>query len=191
MPVLTWVGLPQSSPRLRRCSVGSRLTWERFQSPQEQPRPSEKGESSEIRLEVTPLNMFTSPPPVHSPPKTPPLANEGGRRSPKSPASSGGRPAHPTDAPKRGCRRSSGGPARRASGDRGQQGILQTIHSRRRSGASEANLMGERGGGQEGARLGVNLLLAASVGKFHPLFPVASVEIVGRRGETLCQTNAD
>ncbi|EPQ17831.1 Antigen KI-67 [Myotis brandtii] len=106
----------------------------------EQPPPSEKGGSSEIRLEVTAQNMFTSSP-AHSPPKTSPLANDGRRRSLKSPASSGSKSPHQTDAPQRGGRRSSSGPARRASMDRSQHGILQTIHSRRRSGASEANLM--------------------------------------------------
>ncbi|XP_070288197.1 proliferation marker protein Ki-67 isoform X2 [Myotis yumanensis] len=106
----------------------------------EQPPPSEKGGSSEIRLEVTTQNMLTSSP-VHSPPKTSPLANDGRRRSLKSPASSGSKSPHQTDAPQRGGRRSSSGPARRASVDRSQHGILQTIHSRRRSGASEANLM--------------------------------------------------
>ncbi|XP_036191566.1 proliferation marker protein Ki-67 isoform X2 [Myotis myotis] len=106
----------------------------------EQPPPSEKGGSSEIRLEVTTQNMFTSSL-VHSPPKTSPLANDGRRRSLKSPASSGSKSPHQTDAPQRGGRRSSSGPARRASVDRGQHGILQTIQSRRRSGASEANLM--------------------------------------------------
>ncbi|XP_059517704.1 proliferation marker protein Ki-67 isoform X2 [Myotis daubentonii] len=106
----------------------------------EQPPPSEKGGSSEIRLEVTAQNMFTSSP-VHSPPKTSPLANDGRRRSLKSPASSGSKSPHQTDAPQRGGRRSSSGPARRASVDRSQHGILQTIQSRRRSGASEANLM--------------------------------------------------
>ncbi|XP_015428051.1 PREDICTED: LOW QUALITY PROTEIN: antigen KI-67 [Myotis davidii] len=106
----------------------------------EQPPPSEKGGSSEIRLEVTTQNRFTSSP-VHSPPKTSPLANDGRRRSLKSPASSGSKSPHRTDAPQRGGRRSSSGPARRASVDRSQHGILQTIQSRRRSGASEANLM--------------------------------------------------
>ncbi|XP_023600061.1 proliferation marker protein Ki-67 isoform X2 [Myotis lucifugus] len=106
----------------------------------EQPPPSEKGGSSEIRLEVTTQNMLTSSP-AHSPPKTSPLANDGRRRSLKSPASSGSKSPHQTDAPQRGGRRSSSGPARRASVDRSQHGILQTIHSRRRSGASEANLM--------------------------------------------------
>ncbi|XP_054584649.1 proliferation marker protein Ki-67 [Eptesicus fuscus] len=109
----------------------------------EQPQPSEKGESSGTRLEVTTQNMFTGSP-VHSPAQTAPLANDGRRRSPKSPASSGSKSPHQADAPKRGGRRSSSGPARRASVDRSQRGILQTIHSRRRSGASEANLMVSR-----------------------------------------------
>nr|KAF6322583.1 marker of proliferation Ki-67 [Pipistrellus kuhlii] len=98
-------------------------------------QPSEKGEPSGIRSEVATQN---------SPTNTSPRINDARRRSPKPPASSGSKSPHHTDAPKRGGRRSSSGPARRASVDRSQRGILQTIHSRRRSGASEANLMVSR-----------------------------------------------
>lgn len=152
----SWAALPQSSQRLQRCSVQSKLTGA-FPSHQEQ--PSEKGEPSEIHSEVATQN---------SPTNTSPLINNARQRSSKSPASSGSKSPHHTDAPKRGGRRSSSGPARRASVDRSQRGILQTIHSRRRSGASEANLMGEL---RERACFAVNFLTtAASAGKFHLLF---------------------
>ena len=96
----------------------------------------------------------------------------------------GGSPRQ-TDVPKRGGRRSSGLPAQKASLERSQHGILQTIFSRRRSGASEANLIGEcvasagavRGGLSRGCWFGnVSASLSCDSGK-----------IVGRRGEARCQ----
>ncbi|XP_032464562.1 proliferation marker protein Ki-67 isoform X1 [Phocoena sinus] len=55
--------------------------------------------------------------------------------------SSDSKSPHQTDIPKRGRRKSSHQPSKRASVDRSQHGILQMIYSKRRSGASEANLV--------------------------------------------------
>ncbi|XP_016059620.1 PREDICTED: antigen KI-67 isoform X2 [Miniopterus natalensis] len=106
----------------------------------EQPQQSEKEDSSEVHLEVTTQNVLMSSP-ARNPTKTPPVANEGRRRSSKPPAPSGSKSPHQADVPKRAGRRSSGAASRRASVDRGQHELLQMIHSRRRSGASEANLI--------------------------------------------------
>ncbi|XP_016059624.1 PREDICTED: antigen KI-67 isoform X5 [Miniopterus natalensis] len=111
-----------------------------IKSPQEQPQQSEKEDSSEVHLEVTTQNVLMSSP-ARNPTKTPPVANEGRRRSSKPPAPSGSKSPHQADVPKRAGRRSSGAASRRASVDRGQHELLQMIHSRRRSGASEANLI--------------------------------------------------
>ncbi|XP_035883427.1 proliferation marker protein Ki-67 [Phyllostomus discolor] len=106
-----------------------------------QPQESGKGDSSEIRLEVTTQDVSASSP-AGRPTRSSSGANDGRRRSSKPPAWSGSQSPRQTEAPKRGGRRSSGGaPAQRAAAERGQQGLLQMIQSRRRSGASEANLI--------------------------------------------------
>ncbi|XP_054437674.1 LOW QUALITY PROTEIN: proliferation marker protein Ki-67 [Pteronotus mesoamericanus] len=106
----------------------------------EQPQESGKEESSEIRSEVTAQNVLTSSLACHLT-NTPSGASDGRRGPSKPPASGGSQSPHQTDAPKRGGRRSGGVPAERASGGRSQHGLLQAIRSRRRSGASEANLI--------------------------------------------------
>ncbi|XP_036907102.1 proliferation marker protein Ki-67 isoform X2 [Sturnira hondurensis] len=105
-----------------------------------QPQESGKEGSSEVRLEATTQNMFVSSPACH-PTKSSSVANDGRRRSSKAPASSGSQSPPQTEVPKRSGRRSSGAPSRGAPSGRGQQGLLQVIQSRRRSGASEANLI--------------------------------------------------
>ncbi|XP_053524498.1 proliferation marker protein Ki-67 [Artibeus jamaicensis] len=106
-----------------------------------QPQESGKEGSSEVRLEVTTQNVCVSSPAFH-PTKSSSVANDSRRRSSKPPASSGSQSPPQTEVPKRGGRRSSSGaPSQRAPSDRGQHGLLQMIRARRRSGASEANLI--------------------------------------------------
>ncbi|XP_017393374.1 proliferation marker protein Ki-67 isoform X2 [Cebus imitator] len=102
----------------------------------EQPQPSaEQQSTSEIHLEVTAQSLVTGPP-APSPRKTP-VAND--RRSCQAaPASSS---KSQTEVSKRGGRKSGNLPSKRASLRRSQHGILQMICSKRRSGASEANLI--------------------------------------------------
>ncbi|XP_050659666.1 proliferation marker protein Ki-67 isoform X4 [Macaca thibetana thibetana] len=104
----------------------------------EQPQPSGKQEStSEISVEVKAQSLVRSPP-APSPRKTP-VANDQRRRSCKAaPASSS---KSQTEVPKRGGRKSGNLPSKRASISRSQHDILQMICSKRRSGASEANLI--------------------------------------------------
>ncbi|XP_011946697.1 PREDICTED: antigen KI-67 [Cercocebus atys] len=104
----------------------------------EQPQPSGKQEStSEIHVEVKAQSLVRSPP-APSPRKTP-VANDQRRRSCKAaPASSS---KSQTEVPKRGGRKSGNLPSKRASISRSQHDILQMICSKRRSGASEANLI--------------------------------------------------
>ncbi|KAK2490491.1 hypothetical protein MC885_004706 [Smutsia gigantea] len=105
----------------------------------EQPQPSGREGSSEIPVEVTAQNVFTSSP-ACSPAETPP-ANGQRRGSCTAPSISTSKSPHPTAVPKRGGRRSSNLPSKRMSIDRSQRNILQMVYSRRRSGASEANLI--------------------------------------------------
>ncbi|XP_012319629.1 proliferation marker protein Ki-67 isoform X2 [Aotus nancymaae] len=102
----------------------------------EQPQPSGEQQSpSEIHLEVMAQSLVTSPP-APSPRKTP-VAND--RRSCQAaPASSS---KSQTEISKRGGRKSGNLPSKRVSLRRSQHGILQMICSKRRSGASEANLI--------------------------------------------------
>uniref|UniRef100_A0A2K6TDP7 Marker of proliferation Ki-67 n=1 Tax=Saimiri boliviensis boliviensis TaxID=39432 RepID=A0A2K6TDP7_SAIBB len=102
----------------------------------EQPQPSgEQQSTSEIHLEVMAQSLVTSPP-APSPRKTP-VAND--RRSCQAaPASSS---KSQTEVSKRGGRKSGNLPSKRVSLRRSQHGILQMICSKRRSGASEANLI--------------------------------------------------
>ncbi|XP_022355480.1 proliferation marker protein Ki-67 isoform X3 [Enhydra lutris kenyoni] len=107
----------------------------------EYPQPSRKEDSSEIRLEVCAQDQRKGSP-ARNPTRTSPVANEARRRSSKVPSvSRGSASPHPTDTPKRGGRKSGTLPSKRASIDRSQHEILQRIYSRRRSGASEANLI--------------------------------------------------
>ncbi|XP_058400269.1 proliferation marker protein Ki-67 isoform X1 [Diceros bicornis minor] len=107
----------------------------------EQSQPSRKEDSpSETHLEVTAQNVFMSSP-AQNPTKTP-LANDQRRRSSKaSSVSSDSKSPHQTDTPKKGGRRSGNLPSKRTSIDRSQHELLQMIYSKRRSGASEANLI--------------------------------------------------
>ncbi|XP_014649529.1 PREDICTED: antigen KI-67 [Ceratotherium simum simum] len=107
----------------------------------EQSQPSRKEDSpSETHLEVTAQNVFMSSP-AQNPTKTP-LANDQRHRSSKaSSVSSDSKSPHQTDTPKRGGRRSGNLPSKRTSIDRSQHELLQMIYSKRRSGASEANLI--------------------------------------------------
>ncbi|XP_070421080.1 proliferation marker protein Ki-67 [Equus przewalskii] len=108
----------------------------------EQSQPSRKEDSpSKIHLEVTTQNVVKSSP-AQNPTKTSPVANDQRRTSSKaSSVSSGSKSPCQTDTPKRGGRRSSSLPSKRMSTDRSQHEILQMIYSKRRSGASEANLI--------------------------------------------------
>ncbi|XP_064344609.1 proliferation marker protein Ki-67 isoform X2 [Camelus dromedarius] len=104
------------------------------------PHPSGKGNSSETRPEVTtPDTCAKAPAPATT--STPPAAADRCRRSPKASSVSSGSRSHQADTPKRGGRKSGNLPSKRASLDRSQHGILQMIYSKRRSGASEANLI--------------------------------------------------
>ncbi|XP_061259827.1 proliferation marker protein Ki-67 isoform X2 [Bos javanicus] len=107
----------------------------------EQPQPSGKEDSSEVRLKVTSPDAFMSPlaaNAVHASAATPDRCR---RLSKVSCVSGVSRSPHQTDVPRKGGRRSGSLPPQRASLERNQHGILQTIFSRRRSGASEANLI--------------------------------------------------
>ncbi|XP_061259828.1 proliferation marker protein Ki-67 isoform X3 [Bos javanicus] len=105
------------------------------------PQPSGKEDSSEVRLKVTSPDAFMSPlaaNAVHASAATPDRCR---RLSKVSCVSGVSRSPHQTDVPRKGGRRSGSLPPQRASLERNQHGILQTIFSRRRSGASEANLI--------------------------------------------------
>nr|XP_014688023.2 proliferation marker protein Ki-67 [Equus asinus]XP_014688024.2 proliferation marker protein Ki-67 [Equus asinus] len=108
----------------------------------EQSQPSREEDSpSKIHLEVTAQNVVKSSP-AQNPTETSPVANDQRRTSSKaSSVSSGSKSPRQTDTPKRGRRRSSSLPSKRMSTDRSQHEILQMIYSKRRSGASEANLI--------------------------------------------------
>ncbi|XP_047616278.1 proliferation marker protein Ki-67 isoform X2 [Phacochoerus africanus] len=105
------------------------------------PQPSGKEDSSETHRETTAQHArlrSPAPPAPHASPAAPDRC----RGSAEAPSvSSGSTAPHQTEPPKRGGRKSGSLPLKRASLDRGQHGILQMIYSRRRSGASEANLI--------------------------------------------------
>ncbi|KAI4550705.1 hypothetical protein MJT46_018212 [Ovis ammon polii x Ovis aries] len=107
----------------------------------EQPQPSGKEDSSEVRLEVTSPDAFMSSPAANAIHASAAAPDQCHRLSKASCVSGVGRSPHQTDVPRKGGRRSSSLPPQRASLERSQHGILQTIFSRRRSGASEANLI--------------------------------------------------
>ncbi|XP_039691927.1 proliferation marker protein Ki-67 isoform X2 [Pteropus medius] len=100
----------------------------------EQPLPSGKDDTSEIRLGTPAQNALPSLP--ARTPTGPAAAHTHGAR----PLPSGPPCAQGTDLPRSGGRRSSGRPPRPSVG-RSQLELLQAIHSKRRSGASEANLI--------------------------------------------------
>ncbi|XP_045295202.1 proliferation marker protein Ki-67 isoform X3 [Leopardus geoffroyi] len=106
----------------------------------DRPQPSGKEESSGLHLEVTAQPQFAGSP-ARDPTRTSPGARDPRRRSPKASSVSGGSKSHHTDVPKRGGRKSGGLLSKRTSIDRSQHDILQRIYSKRRSGASEANLV--------------------------------------------------
>uniref|UniRef100_A0A667HBY9 FHA domain-containing protein n=1 Tax=Lynx canadensis TaxID=61383 RepID=A0A667HBY9_LYNCA len=106
----------------------------------DRPQPSGKEDSSGLHLEVTTQPQFAGSP-ARDPTRTSPGARDPRRRSPKASSVSGGSKSHHTDVPKRGGRKSGGLLSKRTSIDRSQHDILQRIYSKRRSGASEANLV--------------------------------------------------
>ncbi|XP_044896770.1 proliferation marker protein Ki-67 isoform X1 [Felis catus] len=106
----------------------------------DRPQPSGKEDSSGLHLEVTAQPQFAGSP-ARDPTRTSPGARDPRRRSPKASSVSGGSKSHHADVPKRGGRKSGGLLSKRASIDRSQHDILQRIYSKRRSGASEANLV--------------------------------------------------
>ncbi|XP_048959563.1 proliferation marker protein Ki-67 isoform X4 [Canis lupus dingo] len=107
----------------------------------EYPPPSGKEDSSENQLEVTTQPQRKGSP-ARDPMQTSPVATDTRRRSCKAASVPGGsKSPHHTDIPKRGGKRSGNLPSKRTSIDRSQHEILQMIYSRRRSGASEANLI--------------------------------------------------
>ncbi|XP_029416195.1 proliferation marker protein Ki-67-like, partial [Nannospalax galili] len=103
-----------------------------------QPQSPGKEEPPGLCEEVTAQVCVAAAP---SPGKTPSRANDQRRRSSRtSPASSRNKSLHETDVPKK-ERKTGNLPPKRASISRGQHDILQMICSKRRSGASEANLI--------------------------------------------------
>ncbi|XP_049552699.1 proliferation marker protein Ki-67 isoform X2 [Orcinus orca] len=105
------------------------------------PQPSGKEDSSEVCLEATAQDAFVRPPAPNVAPASPDAPGRCRSLSKVSSISSDSKSPHQTDIPKRGRRKSSNLPSKRASVDRSQHGILQMIYSKRRSGASEANLV--------------------------------------------------
>ncbi|XP_023393142.1 proliferation marker protein Ki-67 isoform X1 [Pteropus vampyrus] len=100
----------------------------------EQPPPSGKDDTSEIRLGTPAQNALPSLP-ARTPTGPAAAHTHGARPLPSVPPCAQG-----TDLPRSGGRRSSGRPPRPSVG-RSQLELLQAIHSKRRSGASEANLI--------------------------------------------------
>ncbi|XP_024607357.1 proliferation marker protein Ki-67 [Neophocaena asiaeorientalis asiaeorientalis] len=107
----------------------------------EQPQPSGEEGSPEACLEATVQDAFVRPPAPNAAAASPDAPDRCCSLSKASSISSDSKSPHQTDIPKRGRRKSSHQPSKRASVDRSQHGILQMIYSKRRSGASEANLV--------------------------------------------------
>nr|XP_030687941.1 proliferation marker protein Ki-67 isoform X2 [Globicephala melas] len=105
------------------------------------PQPSGKEDSSEVCLQATAQDAFVRPPAPNAAPASPDAPGQCHSLPKASSISSDSKSPHQTDIPKRGRRKSSNLPSKRASVDRSQQGVLQMIYSKRRSGASEANLV--------------------------------------------------
>ncbi|XP_032464565.1 proliferation marker protein Ki-67 isoform X3 [Phocoena sinus] len=106
-----------------------------------QPQPSGEEGSPEACLEATVQDAFVRPPAPNAAAASPDAPDRCRSLSKASSISSDSKSPHQTDIPKRGRRKSSHQPSKRASVDRSQHGILQMIYSKRRSGASEANLV--------------------------------------------------
>ncbi|KAM6182241.1 proliferation marker protein Ki-67 [Erethizon dorsatum] len=146
-PELFDENLPPNTPLkrgetpVRRKSVGTHTPAVLKKIIKEQPQSPEKEDSSEICLEVKAQNVSTDAL-APSPRVTPARTNDQRRRSLKaSTASSDGKSPLETDMPKKAGRKSGHLPSKRASISRSQHDILQMISSKRRSGASEANLI--------------------------------------------------
>ncbi|XP_012578898.1 PREDICTED: antigen KI-67 [Condylura cristata] len=138
----------------RRVSFGGRLRPELFDENLPPNTPLKRGETPVRRRSLAPHTPAALKKIIKEQPPSPAggAASEA-QREPGSPGASGprrrsikaattpGRSPHASDAPKRGARRSSGLSAKRASLERGRQGALHLLCARRRSGASEANLL--------------------------------------------------
>ncbi|ERE79207.1 antigen KI-67-like protein [Cricetulus griseus] len=140
------------SLKRRRVSFGGRLRPELFDENLPPNTPLKRGETPIKRKSLAPHTPAVlkkiikerpqSPGKLESPGVTPPTANDERRRSGRIlPASDGSKSLHQTDTPKKAGRKSGNLPAKRASISRSQHDILQMICSKRRSGASEANLI--------------------------------------------------
>ncbi|XP_036063398.1 proliferation marker protein Ki-67 [Onychomys torridus] len=140
------------SVKRRRVSFGGHLRPELFDENLPPNTPLKRGETPTRRKSLathTPAVLKKiikerpqSPGKQESPGISPPKANDQRRRSGRSlPASSDSKSLHQTDTPKKAGRKSSNLPAKRTSISRSQHDILQKICSKRRSGASEANLI--------------------------------------------------
>nr|XP_048311293.1 proliferation marker protein Ki-67 [Myodes glareolus] len=140
------------SLKRRRVSFGGHLRPELFDENLPPNTPLKRGETPTKRKSLAPHTPTVlkkiikerpqSPGKRESPGITPPSANDQRRSSGRSvPASSGSRSLPQTDTPKKAGRKSGNLPAKRASISRSQHDILQMISSKRRSGASEANLI--------------------------------------------------
>ncbi|XP_051001449.1 proliferation marker protein Ki-67 [Acomys russatus] len=140
------------SLKKRRVSFGGCLRPELFDENLPPNTPLKRGETPNKRKSLAThspavLKKIIKVPPQspgkqESPGITPPRANDQRRRSGRtSPTSSGSKSLYQADTPKKAGRKSSNLPAKRTSISRSQHGILQMISSKRRSGASEANLI--------------------------------------------------
>lgn len=128
--------------------------------------------------------------PAPNPGITPPGASNQRRRSGKaSPDSGASKSLQETDIPKKAGRKSSSLTSKRASISRSQHDILQMICSRRRSGASEANLIGQYC--LDRWILRAVFLALLSVFERFPIFPFGSCKILGRCSETWCEANTN
>ncbi|XP_031244510.1 proliferation marker protein Ki-67 isoform X2 [Mastomys coucha] len=142
-------GMPS---KRRRVSFGGHLRPELFDENLPPNTPLKRGETPTKRkslgthspavLKKIIKERPQSPGKHESPGITPPRTNDQRRRSGRtSLPSSGSKFVCETDVPKKAGRKSGTLPAKRASISRSQHGILQMICSKRRSGASEANLI--------------------------------------------------
>ncbi|XP_054975100.1 proliferation marker protein Ki-67 [Sorex araneus] len=121
----------------RRVSFGGRLRPELFDENLPPNTPLKRGETPRRARSLAPTVLKTI---IKGRPQSPARGAPGS--GPRQEAA--GRPRQPVaaaDTPKPASRRSSQQTPRRASLGRGQRGILQMIRSKRRSGASEANLV--------------------------------------------------
>ncbi|KAL1787275.1 proliferation marker Ki-67 [Sigmodon hispidus] len=140
------------SLKRRRVSFGGHLRPELFDENLPPNTPLKRGETPTKRKSLTThtpavlkkiIKEWRQSPGKHeSPGITPPRASDQRCKSDKSSSAfSGSESLHQTDIPKKAGRKSGNLPAKRASISRSQHDILQMICSKRRSGASEANLI--------------------------------------------------